>query len=143
MPNWVDNDLIVSGDPDILANFAKDVCSTESCFDFEKILPYPDNYRELDELSPDSGYNSGGHDWCMDNWGTKLPADEVDCDDSNNYRLNYIFITAWSPPTPIIKYLAQQYPDLTFELKTTDPSMGWHYTLTAHNGQFEENTTED
>ncbi|HMF32474.1 MAG TPA: hypothetical protein VKK79_13715 [Candidatus Lokiarchaeia archaeon] len=143
MPNWVDNTLIVSGNPDLVAAFATDVRSGESCFDFNKILPYPDCYRELDDVSPDAGYNAGGYEWCLDSWGTKWPADLVECDDSNNHRLTYIFLTAWSPPTGIVKHLAQHYPDLSFDLVTTDSSMGWRYMLTARDGQFQEKTIED
>ncbi len=131
MPNWVDNTLIVSGDPKCSGQFVKFVSSEESCFDFNKILPYPDSYQELDNISPDAGYNAGGHDWFMDNWGTKLPADEVECNVIDQHHINYIFITGWSPPTGIIKHLALQYPDLSFNLETTDSFDG--VALSTHS----------
>jgi hypothetical protein len=141
MPNWVDNTLIVSGNPDLVATFATDVRSNESPLDFNKILPYPDPYRALDDASPDTGYNAGGYDWCCDTWGTKCPADAVECDASDDHRLIYIFLSAWSAPTGIIKHLARNYPDLAFEL-VSDSAMGWRYISIAHDGQFKENTTD-
>jgi hypothetical protein len=62
----------------------------------------------------------------------------VERDDIDDGRLIYIFLTAWSPPSGIVKHLAQHYPELSFDLETIDSDMGWRYTLTARGGQFEE-----
>lgn len=41
------------------------------------------------------------YDWCVENWGTKWPASEVDTKVVAD-RLVFNFFTAWDPPFPII-----------------------------------------
>lgn len=97
MPNWCENDLYVRGRPEELKKFVE-FAKGEEAFDFNKFIPYPEKFRELDEraeklnalltkkpeeLTPEEaaiilkhdgrrirdGYNQGGYDWCVQNWG--------------------------------------------------------------------------
>src|SRR5688572_17984410 len=47
------------------------------------------------------GYNSGGYDWCCENWGTKWNAYDIVRRDYDG-RVCITFQTAWAPPRPII-----------------------------------------
>lgn len=70
------------------------------------------------------GYNSGGHAWCVKNWGTKWGMYEIQLleeDYNEKYikgdYLYYTFHTAWSPPLPIIKKMSELFPTLEFDLR--------------------------
>jgi len=67
------------------------------------------------------GYNQGGYDWCVENWGTKWNVYGVILDDKEIYNqypeIFYTFQTAWSSPNPIILAMSKMFKGLTFELR--------------------------
>jgi len=113
--------------------------STDVLFDCNTIIPYPEQYRKLDEAAqkweenareaaenggpqfnwsdrPTDGFNQGGYEWCCANWGTKWGVYQV----RREFRktsLFYSFQTAWSPPEPVIRELAKMFPKLRLKLK--------------------------
>jgi hypothetical protein len=88
------------------------------------------------------------YDWNVRNWGTKwdvavswndeYPETELMEEDENN--LAYRFNTAWSPPTPAIQKLSEQYPNCLFNLSFEEET-GWggEYEYTAGEGEELEN----
>ena len=117
MPNWCENELTISG-PDVqkvLTAIRSEAHDDEDArlLDFDRIIPYPEPYRALDQRAheyqeklraidkndPDrqaklealateydvepgapwikDGFNSGGYEWCCDQWGTKWNATHV------------------------------------------------------------------
>jgi len=103
MPNHCTNEVYMSfkttKDKD---NFLKKTCE-ENEFSFEAIIPLPNGKWD--------------YDWCCKHWGTKW--DAYDCDIENGgsdafVRIN--FLTAWSPPQPILE-----------KILTTDLSKGLEY----------------
>ena len=89
MPNYCECDLYVSGPNDRLEEFLRAVAGEKSPFDFDRLIPYPEEFRELDRLAeewgkkapeertdpcPKDGYNQGGYEWCVEHWGTKWNA---------------------------------------------------------------------
>ena len=135
MPNHCENDLYVTCFAEDfeyqLRTFVTKVCKMDNdgveCIDFEKILPYPKKFRMLDDKqkkwmkehpddyanAPADGYNSGGYNWCIDNWGTKWNAYDAKFEDEGD-RLIFNFSTAWAPPEPIIRKLIEMFPGLSF-----------------------------
>ena len=112
-------------------------------FDFNRIIPYPPEWAERDNemaaLFPLSesfvkddadrselkdhlmakygsltdAYNLGGHDWCVEHWGTKWNAFSVKVAGPK-----VSFMTAWSPPSQeLISALAKKFPKVTFCLE--------------------------
>lgn len=70
--------------------------------------------------SKKDGYNSGGYDWCKKNWGTKWGMYDVKLEethDEDRDELFYTFQSAWVPPIPIIKKMAEMFPTLDFDLR--------------------------
>jgi hypothetical protein len=55
MPNWVECELIVSGEPDRLKEFINFVKSDETVFDFNKIVPMPESLH-LEAGAAEMGY---------------------------------------------------------------------------------------
>ncbi len=59
------------------------------------------------------------YDWCVKNWGTKWNACNTMIHGSEVW-----FETAWSPAIPIVKKLAELYPDCNFLLEYADEERG-------------------
>ena len=128
MPNYCECDLYVSGPKDRLEEFLRAVAGKESFFDFDRLIPYPEKFRELDRLAeewwkkapeertepcPKDGFNHGGYGWRSNHWGTKWNVCEVRLergkwpqDGETDGRVSFHFTTAWSPPTPVIEHAA-------------------------------------
>src|SRR5262245_20469590 len=89
MPNWCECDFYISGPKEAVERFLETVKGEDSVFDFNQLIPYPEDFRKLDGsfdewmeklpgerdgLPPADGYNQGGYEWCVANWGTKWNA---------------------------------------------------------------------
>lgn len=65
------------------------------------------------------------YEWCNENWGTKWDAYGFD-----NFGLfqdgSLRFLTAWSPPHPVIERLAEIYPDLSILHEWVDEELGYN-----------------
>lgn len=64
------------------------------------------------------------YEWCTNNWGTKWNAYGYDEGTDYSASGNLHFQTAWSAPHPVIKKLAQMYPDIIFEHEWADEDIG-------------------
>ena len=62
------------------------------------------------------GFNSGGYEWCLKNWGTKWGICEAELLDDNGDELEYFFTSAWCPPDLVIKKMSKMFPTLIFTL---------------------------
>lgn len=62
-------------------------------------------------------YNRGGYDWCVEHWGTKWGVYDVTLVDEGDDYLVYNFMTAWSPPKPVIAGMGKRFPSLDFVLE--------------------------
>lgn len=133
MPNHCENTVTISGDPEEVKKTFAFMANGENPFDFNKVIPYPKEYedrdKEFEELGWDgvkakygkgarNGYNSGGYEWRIGNWGTKWNSyDHVVT--GNTIR----FDTAWAPPMPVIKQLHTQIPTVNYTLTYKEPGM--------------------
>ena len=139
MPNHCHNRVGIYGDADQIKKVKKTLASKNTCFNFNAILPAPDwsttpnNKGELpippapDKEHDYAKWSDGSQDdrwynWQCDNWGTKW--NSYDCSlDEDEERLEYVFDTAWAPPTPVIDALREQYPDLGISAFYDEPGM--------------------
>ena len=81
MPNHVDQDLYVTGDVESLKSFLEFAKEDDKILSANKFIPYPDEYLIMDKIAAEKrvkgdymakdGFNSGGYQWCLQNWGTK------------------------------------------------------------------------
>ena len=83
------------------------------------------------------GYNRGGYEWCITNWGTKWGLYDVELTegDFENGRLEYTFQSAWSPPVPVVQAMSKQFPSLTFALDYFEGGGGFMGSCLYENGQ--------
>jgi hypothetical protein len=116
MPNWCFNELIITGDKEELDGLAEKMATKDQPFDFNKFIPYPEEYAVLDAKGEGEGYANGGYDWCINTWGTKWNA--VDAHVTVDVgEITVYFDTAWSPVSSVVCKMAELYPNLTFEYR--------------------------
>ena len=114
MPNWITNKLTINADNETLERIIAEVRNGDKPFDFEKVIPMPDNVYK-GNLGPEEeklyGKNNW-YDWSIDNWGTKWNAchnNEDDIVEIFNGKLVYEFDTAWAAPFPVALKLSEKY----------------------------------
>ena len=114
MPNHCCNTLTVSGTalPHIIDSYFRKDKQGEEIFDFELIEPVGDI--------------PGWYEQRLKKWGTKWPGYDIFIGDSA-----VEFYTAWSPPLPIIKKLAELHKDLVFRLEYYETGAAFRGTATA------------
>ena len=162
MPNWCSNNLEVYGERAEIEKFKVAVETEESCLDFNKIHPMPEDFKglviggcEIDgtrermwrviggknvaipqetiEMWQKQYGCAGWYDWCIANWGTKWDASDPDvCD--NGDGLIYHFDTAWSPPIQWLEYVSKKFPTLEFKMKYEEEGMGFMGCARASEG---------
>lgn len=87
------------------------------------------------------GFNSGGYEWCINNWGTKWNAydfTDENVDDWEDYmNIQFSFFTAWSPPMPIYYEIAKMTKDtdIRISIHYYEGGMGFQGGLSIANGE--------
>ena len=148
MPNHCETDVYIRGPQEKVDEFAKWLEEIEPqdrniC---RVLIPYPEEFAKMDEeakafsffnnsLSKEEvqaaqeayqakyghtkdGYNSGGYEWCHQNWGTKWGIYDVEYDPHTRHGALLSFQSAWSPPsTAVFQALSEKFPDLTFAIE--------------------------
>jgi hypothetical protein len=156
MPNHCSNYLYIANGKNIfplLDAYMQDNSPTE--LDFEKILPMPDTIKEslyintqemitkrfsgteeenksiierlieLQKINEEKYGIKDWYHWCVGNWGTKWNAY-----DGTSNESSVVFCTAWAPPLPIVKRLAELTGE-TFVLDYLEEGMGFGGRYTA------------
>lgn len=158
MPNWCECDLTVKGSPKDLKVFQEFAKSNEELLSANNFIPYPEEFRKQDvlvselrkkaraeELSEEEtkkawemkdGYNSGGYQWCITNWGTKWDLNDVNLLSETEESASYTFSTAWSPPVQTIIAMSEKFPTLHFTIKYYECGMGFSGTVKLKGGQY-------
>ena len=173
MPNWCENKLKICGkkkDREDMLTFvsitipakkngaiANNIPGEHIPFTFNRIIPYPQKFRDLDEECdkkrteleamsaaerekyidtngyPSDGFNSGGYQWSCDSWGTKWDACDVVIAEAKT-STTISFQTPWGPPEPVIRKLAELFPQLKFTLSFWERGMAFQGKYTYENG---------
>lgn len=150
MPNHVEQDLVITGNSSVLKEFMEFAQEDESLLSANKFIPYPEKFRILDaaakiehqkgNYSVHDGFNSGGYEWCLKNWGTKWGVYSVALSTQKLTgkvgKLKYFCKSAWSPATQIVLAMSQKFPDLTFDMKYYERGMGYKGQFTVQNGNI-------
>jgi hypothetical protein len=157
MPNFCECELLIkasdkSGEKK-LSEFVQQAvgedCGASQCLDFNKFVPYPDEFKskdiavrqwELDhpdnrEGRPTDGFNSGGYEWRLQNWGTKWNASCPKLVRKSKRKVEYRFDTPWSPPLGVIDKMAALYPELSFQINYWEAGCGFQGEAFWENGE--------
>lgn len=140
MPNYCRNILTIRDSADGLDKILGFIKAEDRPLSFDRIIPYPQRYKDADNIRekwdntpsnernsnipPADGYNRGGHEWCVNNWGTKWDAiNPVVIDMLGKYRVIITFETAWAPPIEVFNALSQKFPKISIELEYFESGM--------------------
>ena len=165
MPNYCECFLkIYPGDNSSADEILSAMANGERQFDFDKLIPYPEDWRKADDAHqkwldgyatfargdvvarvqyekenprPDDGYNHGGYEWCVENWGTKWNAGDVNIIEKEEYTALVSFRTAWRPPLPVMDKLAAMFPDACFLFEYYENGMGFCGSIRYESGKRE------
>jgi hypothetical protein len=142
MPNWCNNEVIITGKPKMLNKLLKQITTTASeagdeatSFDFNKVVPMPPNVD--------------WYGWCVENWGTKWNASDVMFVGDNGTTETYddsvwesgeviiIFQTAWSPPIPVMTQLSKDNPHVKIIHKFYETGSAFYGTYSYIKGDID------
>lgn len=137
MPNHCFNELRLFGDITEIKRLLK-VARTKNAhgddvlFTFNAFIPMPPNiYRGsigvVEKKHYPGSLNRCG--WSIEHWGTKS-----DCWDVEIYTQVIRFVTAWTPPVPVIKAISKQFPTLDIEFFAEEPEMNQLEDFVMKNG---------
>jgi len=147
MPNHCEQDLFIYGEENVLrefVEFSKDSIHGEPVvLSANKYIPYPQKYIDMDRAAEEArakgnydvkdGFNSGGYEWCCNNWGSKWgiynAIQNGEKFAGKRSRLNYSFNSAWSPVTPVIHAMSIKFPTIRFKLKYYERGMRFKGTF--------------
>lgn len=158
MPNHVEQDLVVTGPVATLQEFIKfaeeeeDVFSTPEkvkILSANKFIPYPEEFQKLDDAAEEAhekgdyavkdGFNSGGYQWCIQNWGTKWGIYDATIVSQKligkKGKIKYTSQSAWSPPLPVVDAMSKKFPDLKFDMKYYERGMAFKGHYVVQNGE--------
>lgn len=160
MPNWCESDLYIKGDKGEIIRFkefARDGSNLLSC---DKFIPYPQPYKEMDaqkrkmdELAFEDkidkieaqefkdGFNNGGYEWCITNWGTKWDFVDPRIVEEGANNIKYSTSTAWSPALPVIKKMSNFFLSLLFTLKYFERGQAFQGIFVCKKGIVKKNWT--
>ena len=128
MPNHVTNKLVANGSEQDTKNIFSSLKTETSDFDFNKILPMPEELKDTTSGSSEIrnpvliekyGYDNW-YNWSNANWGTKWNAYEVEHISDTEVQ----FDTAWSCADNLIAKLSSLHPTVEFILTYADEDTG-------------------
>lgn len=121
MPNWTTNYVTFEGSKKKIIELKELFASDDKAFDFNKILPMPEdseNFQATGSFSMDTNQGdlsdeefiekkvdnpTNWYYWSIKNWGTKWNAVDPNLDIDNECKLKYSFRTAWDAPRGVIQ----------------------------------------
>ena len=169
MPNWCSNDIVIYGNHDNLFAFYKAYIQEKVVQEDKKYKVWKEEnpnagvletanfiaYVQKDDVlstffpCPDEylsqkGFNSGGYEWCLQNWGTKW-SESSTMEVTNNWaysdgtnkinKIYYSFDTPWGPPIDGYKKISEKFPELYFTHFYSEPLMDFAGGIVYHNGE--------
>jgi hypothetical protein len=146
MPNWCFNRITIQGQFNEIKEF---VCNENYEFDLDKIIPYPEPFRQMDaewvhpvpETYRDKwgtdtdGFNKGGYEWRLSNWNTKWNIKEAEwhsCESNDGF---VEFDSAWSPPIGCIYHLSLKFPESLISIEYDEPGCQFGGSIVWKNGE--------
>lgn len=139
MPNWVTNELTITGPKELLAEVGARLRApiprrledgtdvmTETEFSFWNIVkPDEEAMKEYHSKCDSEGMRlrNNWYNWNNRNWGCKWDVNPGSSEVTED-RLFYSFDTAWAPPLEVLSALAEQYPELEVSLRYVE-EQGW------------------
>jgi hypothetical protein len=154
MPNHCESNLRVTGDARIIDEMLERY-NGEVTIDANKVIPYPEEFAEADKASEEAierarkgeiswdeaykvrdGFNRGGYEWCVENWGTKWGLYQFTPLVRTRNSARVSFESAWKPPLPLVKKMSEDFPELVFILTYVEEGNGFAGVFEAQAGRI-------
>ena len=165
MPNWVSNQLNITGPKEELDRFqalaSKPHRTKKSVWNGTEYEWHWEDVEDQEELSfwnfisPDESImdeyfgpqpnttleqalrheSNHWYDWNVRNWGVKWDAGYVSVDRDSDTKLVYAFETPWSCIEPLFAEMVRSFPALSFEYRFVE-EQGWGGEFHALNGLY-------
>jgi hypothetical protein len=156
MPNWVSNNLRITGSSEEIKNFKERASQPNTThwdgkteqehevLSFMNFIAPPQEAIASGEYYGTHGWEDGKqtgntkNNWYEFNnreWGTKWDASDADLTEDSTYALTYYFQTAWSMPTPVFEVMASEHPNLVFSITCVE-EQGWGVEYESVDGEL-------
>jgi hypothetical protein len=152
MPNWSFNTLFIEADSKTVDKIISDIKGDEGeAISFKKIIPIhsdlfcevaygggEDAEKKREEIYAQNKAKHGFPHWyeaCVELWGTKWDAGEVNHEVINDKWHRIDFQTAWSPPVPVIIALSKQFPEAKFTMECQEESGEFSFVAEFKGGE--------
>ena len=139
MPNWCTNKVEIFGDEVIIEELFRMAGVKTDEID-EEISLLKTFIPASDYHMTQEGYNDGGYEWCISNWGTKWPESSVYID-GNEIE----FQSPWGPRIEGYARISKKFPQLLFTHFFDEPGMAFMGAVVYQAGEvvFEEEVSGD
>jgi hypothetical protein len=130
MPNWCNNTLKITGDPQQIKRLPwKDVNQSASSGTaqlklFQSLLPCPDGLNGQEQYY-----------WSVENWGVKWDCSVEIVDFSGDF-IELEFDTPWNAPHKGIGKIATMFPLLNFYMQSAESGCDWQGSFSWSNGKL-------
>jgi len=132
---------------EIVRNMREKEDALREMADYNKMDSYQQRYFDFknprNSWNMKDGYNSGGYEWNINNWGSKWNFCQPELFDEGETHLWYSFESAWSPLCQVIIKMAEMFPTLSFVYKYAEPGVGFAGMLRCKNGETVEDVSYD
>ena len=115
----------------------QDANGDESNFTFHRIIPMPRDIERGNITFEQMTKTKNWYSWSLDNWNTKWDCGEVSIQCEEDYVL-VTFVTAWSPPHPVIERLSVVFPAVGIAHSFVDEGWGFAGDISYHRGMVVE-----
>lgn len=148
MPDWIYNDLRVTGPSEEVKRFRNSVIKKKEnklLFSLEKLFPTPKDFDKegIEESVLRKRYNAPDwYIWRIQNWGTKTPLTPCRINELDN-GLYFSFDTAWAPINSWIVHIASKFPELTFRNAWLYEGLGGgDFSVWVEDGEVQDDEEE-
>ena len=140
-----ENHLAVVGPKQVIEQFLE-FAAGEDPFDFDRFIPYPEEFKRRAELIDFLGYEPDDDvsdlNWCAENWGAweayrvEVQGPVPACD-GKTARVVFLIVTLYGPPLPVIRKAAELYSALRFEFRYFRCGSLFHGLIYCSGGKVE------
>lgn len=133
MPNWCYNMIEVFDSVEDHPN--RDKFFTNADLEIPDNTPLQKFIPMSDYHKTHEGYNDGGYEWCLINWGTKWPENDLFITHESPVSIEMTFDSPWGPPIEGYETISGMFPQLFFLHYWQEDGMAFAGSAVYHNGR--------
>ncbi|MBN9520112.1 hypothetical protein J0H58_16555 [bacterium] len=143
MPNWCENELVVTGPAEAVRRFREQARSTGRTLSFAAFVPEPD-YDDpalagRDWWPPAGSLLPGWYAWRLVHWGPKWDVNESSVRVAEgDRRLVYGFATPYGPPLPWLTTVSAEFPELHFVIDYHELMLNFRGRQVFADGEWQD-----